>query len=88
MSPAQLAGKIMATKNVVGAVLLIGGVLVSAMGMLKVPSQQAAIAATLDEHNKTMKDGTAETNRNLRVLICLQAKLDTPIKCVARGVEH
>jgi len=76
------------TKSVIGAIILIGGVIVSALGISKVPAQQRAIAETLDAHNKQSHDQTDETNQKLDVLICLQAKLDTPIRCVAREKNH
>jgi hypothetical protein len=87
MTLAQLAAKVLDMKNIVAAALIAGGVLVTAWGMLKVPAQQAAIASTLQEHNKTSAEQTNATNRKLDVLICLQAKLDTPIRCVAKEAK-
>jgi len=72
------------TKSIIGGFILLSGVVVSALGMLKVPAQQAVIASELEDHNKKMATQTDQTNRKLDVLICLQAKLDTPIRCVAR----
>jgi hypothetical protein len=71
-------------RSIIGGIILISGVVVSALGMLKVPAQQAVIASKIEEHNKTAAAQTDQTNRKLDVLICLQAKLDTPIRCVAR----
>jgi hypothetical protein len=71
-------------KSVIGGLLIILGVLVTALGISKVPSQQRAIASALEEHNKKVTAQTDQTNRKLDVLICLQARLDTPIRCVAR----
>jgi len=84
MNLPTLAAKVLDAKNVIGAALIVGGVLVSAWGVLKVPAQQAAIQAALDRHNSTSTEQTGATNRKLDVLICLQAKLDTPIRCVAK----
>lgn len=71
-------------KSVIGGALIILGVLATALGISKVPSQQRAIASALEDHNKKATDQTDRTNKKLDVLICLQAKLDTPIRCVAR----
>lgn len=71
-------------KSVIGGGLIILGVLATALGISKVPSQQRAIAAALDAHNQKATVQTEQTNKKLDVLICLQAKLDTPIRCVAR----
>jgi hypothetical protein len=87
MTLSTLAARVFDTKNVVGAALVVGGVLVSAWGVLKVPAQQAAIAAAVDSHTKLSHEQTDATNRKLDVLICLQARLDTPIRCVARGAK-
>lgn len=84
MNLPPLAAKVIAMKNVIGATIVIGGIVVSALGMLKVPTQNAEIAQTLKDHNKTSLEVTSETNKKLDVLICLQAKLDTPIRCVAK----
>lgn len=84
MSLPPLAAKVIAMKNVIGAIIIIGGIIVSAAGMLKVPAQQQAIAQKLDDNNRTMVTVHDETNRKLDVLICLQAHLETPIKCVTK----
>lgn len=88
MSLAQVASKVLDMKNVVAAVLVVAGVLVSAWGVLKVPAQQAAISAALQNHNAMTQEKTDATNRKLDVLICLQAKLDTPIRCVSKETKH
>lgn len=80
----QLAVKIGEAKSIIGGLILVAGVVVSAMGMLKVPAQQAAIAEAVANHNKQSLTQTELTNKKLDVLICLQAKLDTPIRCVSR----
>lgn len=80
----QVVAKVGEAKSVVGGLILIAGVVVSALGMLKVPAQQRAIAEAVDAHAVQTHIQTDQTNRKLDVLICLQAKLDTPIRCVAR----
>lgn len=84
MTWAQVAAKIGEAKSVIGGIILVGGVVISALGMLKVPAQQASIAQALKEHEVTSHAQTEQTNKKLDVLICLQARLDTPIRCVAR----
>jgi hypothetical protein len=71
-------------KSVIGGLLIVLGVLATALGIAKIPGQQRAIATALEDHNKKVTTQTDQTNRKLDVLICLQAKLDTPIRCVAR----
>jgi len=88
MTLSSLASRVLDMRNVAAAILVVAGVLVSAWGVMKVPAQQAAIAATLQAHNKNMVDGTEATNRKLDVLICLQARLDSPIRCVARETKQ
>lgn len=85
MTPAQIFARLGEVKSIIGGVLVVGGVIISALGMLKVPSQQAAIAKSLKDHETVSQSQTQQTNKKLDVLICLQAKLDTPIRCVARG---
>lgn len=85
MTLVQLAGKLGEVKSIIGGILIIAGIAISALGISKVPTQQRAIAATLEQHNKTSHDQVEETNRKLDVLICLQAKLDTPLRCVAQN---
>ncbi len=84
MTPHQLFVKLGEAKSIIGGIILIAGVVVSALGMLKVPAQQAAIATEVEEHSKMTRIQTDQTNKKLDVLICLQAKLDTPIRCVSR----
>lgn len=69
---AQTASKVLTLKNILGAAIFGGALLVSALAAAKIP-------AKLDSHMAQ----TVETNKKLDVLICLQAKLDTPIRCVA-----
>lgn len=85
MTAHQLFVRLGEVKSVIGGVLLVAGVVISALGMLKVPAQQAAIAKSLSDHEVVSQSQTEQTNKKLDVLICLQAKLDTPIRCVARG---
>lgn len=80
----QVFAKLGEVKSIIGGIILLTGVVVSALGVLKVPAQQAAIANAVEDHNKRATAQTDQTNRKLDVLICLQAKLDTPIRCVAR----
>ncbi len=84
MTFAAIAGKVLESKNIIGAALVVGGLLASAWGFLKVPGQVLAVQQTLTEHAKTSFEQIDATNRKLGVLICLQAKLDTPIRCVAK----
>jgi hypothetical protein len=83
MTLSQIAARVLSMQNIVTAGLVVGGLLVASWGVLKVPSQQIAIQQSLDAHTKQ----TETTNRKLDVLICLQAKLDTPIRCVAREAK-
>jgi hypothetical protein len=71
---AHTATKVLTLKNVIGAALFTGAMLLSLLAAAKVP-------AKLDSHMQQ----TVETNKKLDVLICLQAKLDVPIRCVAKG---
>jgi hypothetical protein len=71
---AHTASKVLTLKNVLGAALFTGALLLSLISAAKVP-------AKLDSHMQQ----TVETNKKLDVLICLQAKLDTPIRCVAKS---
>lgn len=80
----SLFSKLGEVKGIIATVIVIFGVLATALGISKVPSQQRAIAETLEAHNKKAMEQTEETNQKLDVLICLQAKLDTPMRCVAR----
>jgi hypothetical protein len=85
MDLTQVVAKIGEAKSVVGGILIIVGIAVSAVGIAKVPAQQRVIAEALEKHNATARSQTDETNRKLDVLICLQAKLDTPLRCVANN---
>jgi hypothetical protein len=85
MTWTALAQRANQAKAIVGGVIVVGGVLFSAIGMAKVPAQQAAIATDLKDHNTESHKLTELTNKKLDVLICLQAKLDLPIRCVALG---
>lgn len=80
----SLFSKLGEIKGVIATVVVVFGVLATALGISKVPSQQRVIAEKLEAHNKRVAEQTDETNRKLDVLICLQAKLDTPLRCVAR----
>lgn len=80
----SLFSKVGEAKSVIATIVVIVGVLATALGISKVPSQQRAIADRLEEHNKKVAEQTDQTNKKLDVLICLQAKLDTPLRCVAR----
>jgi len=71
---AQTASKVLTLKNVLGAALFTGALLLSLLSAAKVP-------AKFDMHMQQ----AVETNKKLDVLICLQAKLNTPIRCVAKG---
>ena len=80
----SIFSKVGEVKGVIATIVVIFGVLATALGISKVPSQQRANAERLEEHNKKVAEQTDDTNRKLDVLICLQAKLDTPLRCVAR----
>lgn len=71
---AHTATKVLTMKNIIGAALFTGAMLLSLLSAAKVP-------AKLDAHMQQ----TVETNKKLDVLICLQAKLDSPIRCVAKS---
>lgn len=71
-------------KGIVGGLLIIAGVAATALGISKIPSQQREVADALAAHNRLVTEQTNQTNKKLDVLICLQAHLDTPIRCVAR----
>jgi len=88
MSLATLASKVLDSKNIIAAMLVAGGLIASLYGMSKVPAQAAAIQKAIEDHSKTSFDQTDATNRKLGVLICLQAKLDTPIRCVAKETKQ
>lgn len=80
MTLAHIIAKVGTVKSVLGIIGLATGIVVAASGWLKVPAKQDAIAAAIEDHQAQ----TDKTNTKLDVLICLQAKLDTPIRCVAR----
>ena len=84
MDLSLFAAKIVALKGYVGAGLVLAALGVAAMGVLRVPAQQEKIAEALETHNAEALSPTSKTNAKLDVLVCLQAKLDTPIRCVAR----
>ncbi len=92
----QIAASVITARNVIGSVVIIGGVAISALGMMKVPAQQREIAAALAIHNGIVIRSDSEqqkrvdgTNRRLDAIICISAKLDTPLGCVAKlKLEH
>lgn len=85
MTLSRLGALLISARNVIGATLVIGSVLVSAAGMLKVPAQQTALTDAVHQHAESTDALQRETNKKLDVLICLQAHLDLPIRCVAIG---
>lgn len=82
MDVAVLAAKVVSVKSYIAAAAVVLTAAVTIASFSKVPAQQTALAESVNEH-KAQAD---QTNRKLDVLICLQAKLDIPIRCVAR--EH
>jgi len=88
MSLATLASKVLDSKNIIAAMLVAGGLIASLYGMSNVPAQAAASQKAIEDHSKTSYDQIDATNRKLGVLICLQAKLDTPIRCVAKETKQ
>ena len=84
LSLSTIIAKGYAVKSVLGIIGLGAAIVLVASGWLKAPSTVEAVAAGLKDHQAQMD----HTNRKLDVLICLQAKLDTPIRCVARETER
>lgn len=82
----NIVTKMSDVRALISGIALIAAIAVAVSGMLKLPAQQEAVAETLKKHNDQVHEQTDATNRKLDVLICLQAKLDTPIRCVAK--EH
>jgi hypothetical protein len=68
-------------KAIVTTIVITVGVLVGVLGFSKLPGKVEAVASELREHELQAR----ETNRKLDTLICLQAKLDTPLRCVAQN---
>jgi hypothetical protein len=80
MTLSRIAAKVLESKNIIAGALVVGGLLASAWGFQRVPSEVSAVQQAITEHTKQ----TDVTNHKLDVLICLQAKLDIPIRCVAK----
>jgi hypothetical protein len=67
------------TKGSIGAILFALAVIAALVGASRLPAKVDGISKKVDDHMMQM----AETNHQLRVLVCLQARLDTPLRCVA-----
>jgi len=76
----MLLARIISIRNVAVTIIIVTGVLVTAFGILKMPAQELVIEQKLNDHMR----GQIDTNNKLDVLICLQAKLETPLRCIAR----
>lgn len=80
MDVSAIGARLVAAKGYIGAIAMAGAIYVGMAAFARVPKQLDAHMAQAD----ALKQEQGETNKKLDVLICLQAKLDTPIRCVAK----
>ena len=80
MPASAVVTKLGALKTVWGAGLFAAALISALASIARVPAKLSAHVAQSD----TLIHEQARTNDRLDVLICLQAKLDTPVGCVAK----